>query len=105
MMRFIGSTNTNIDRIGTGAIVIQKPIIAKTSGAKVTLNKPVTASVSCTFVSGYLSSTSANPLIFPDNINHSGASDISHVIGAVTKAGNDIFTFHSVMEWGIIRSE
>ncbi len=93
LIRFIGNSNTNIDQIGTGPVVIQKPIINKSSNARVTLNKPVRITSACTFLSGYINSTSTNPLIFLDNIVHVGASDNSHVVGCVTKVGNDIFTF------------
>ncbi|MBL7773034.1 MAG: hypothetical protein JNM95_09245 [Chitinophagaceae bacterium] len=93
LIKFTGSTNTFIDQLGTAPITIQKIILNKTGSSSVTLNKPVLASVSCTFVTGYLNSTTSNPLIFADNVNHSGASDASHVIGSVTKAGNDIFSF------------
>ena len=93
LIKFIGSTNTIIDQLGTGPIIIQKPIINKSSSARVTLNKPVLVTTSCTFVTGYINSTSTNSLIFPDNIGHTGAADNSHVVGCVTKAGNDAFTF------------
>ncbi|MBK8683837.1 MAG: hypothetical protein IPN26_02005 [Bacteroidetes bacterium] len=93
LIKFIGSTNTNIDQLGTGAIDIQKMILNKSAAARVTLNKPVRITTSCAFLTGYINSTTSNPLIFPDNINHNSASDNSHVIGCVTKAGNDIFTF------------
>lgn len=93
LIKFIGSANTSIDQLGTGKINIQKLMLNKTSSAKVTLNKPVIVSSSCTFNNGYIQSNTTNPLIFPDNINHNNASDNSHVIGCVSKAGNDIFTF------------
>ncbi|HOZ51187.1 MAG TPA: hypothetical protein PLU17_04980 [Chitinophagaceae bacterium] len=93
LIKFIGNTNTNIDQLGTGSIDIQKMILNKTSGAKLSLNKPVRITTSCAFLTGYINSTTTNPLIFPDNIGHNSASDNSHVIGCVTKAGNDIFTF------------
>ncbi|MBK7763354.1 MAG: hypothetical protein IPI46_08260 [Bacteroidetes bacterium] len=93
LIKFIGGTNTNIDQLSTGPVIIQKPIINKSSNARVTLNKPLHITSACTFVSGYINSTSTNPLIFLDNIGHVGASDNSHVVGCVTKVGNDIFTF------------
>ncbi len=93
LVKFIGSANTNIDQLGTGNIAIQNFILNKTSSAKVILNKPVLVSTLCSFVSGYINSTASNSLIFSDNVNHSGASDNSHVIGVVTKVGNDAFTF------------
>jgi hypothetical protein len=92
-IKFIGSTNTNIDQLGTGSVIIQKPIVNKSSGARVTLNKPVRVTSACTFVTGYINSSSTNPLIFLDNIGHTGASNNSHVVGCITKVGNDIFTF------------
>jgi hypothetical protein len=93
LIRFTGSNNTVIDQLGTGPVILQKPILNKTSNARVTLNKPVRVTSACTFVSGYINSNSTNPLIFLDNISHVGASDNSHVVGCVTKVGNDIFSF------------
>lgn len=93
LLKFIGNTNTTFNQLGTGQAVIQKPILNKTSGAKLTLNSPLTVSNAFNFQTGYLVSSSTNPLIFADNVNHSGASDNSHVIGSVRKAGNDLFSF------------
>ncbi len=93
LIKFTGNTNTSIDQLSTWPIAISRPIINKSSSAKVTLSKPVQVSSSCIFTSGYVSSTTTNPLIFPDNISYTGAADNSHVVGAVTKIGNDAFTF------------
>lgn len=91
--KFIGSTNTTINKTGTADALIQKLLLNKTGGAKVTLNSPLRISNLAQFNSGYIQSSIANPLIFQDNVTHTLSGDNSHVIGSIIKSGNDAFVF------------
>jgi len=88
-----GNTNAAIEQLGTQAIVIPKLVIQKTIGSTITLNDSVTVSTKLNFDGGNIISSTLNQLIFPDNATYAGASTTSHVVGAVSKIGNDAFTF------------
>ena len=92
-LQFDGTTDAVIEQLTTLPITIPTLIMNKTGGARLTLNDSVTVTNTATFTSGHIYSSSGKELIFPDNINHTGASVNSHVIGPVTKIGNDVFTF------------
>jgi len=92
-IRFRGSANGTIEQLGTQPISIPTLIMEKTGAGSITLNDSVTITGTATFTSGHINSSTANHLIFPDNISYTGASAASHVIGPVTKIGDDIFTF------------
>jgi hypothetical protein len=93
IIRFIGNTNTTIDQLGTQPLSIQYLVMNKTAASRLTLNKRVTVTSQANFVTGYINSSTTNPLIFLDNCIQFGTSDNSHVIGCVTKVGDDAFTF------------
>ncbi|MEI7724291.1 MAG: hypothetical protein WCK09_04255, partial [Bacteroidota bacterium] len=92
-VKFNGNTNGIIEQFGAQPISIPTLVIAKTGGAKLTLNDSVTVTTTATFTSGNIYSTTGNNLIFPDNISYTGASASSHVVGPVTKIGDDAFIF------------
>jgi hypothetical protein len=90
---FGGSTNAAIEQLGIQPIIIPLMVMQKTGSGTLTLNDSVTISTSLNFTSNNIISTTANHLKFLDNAIHTGASASSHVIGAVTKVGDDLFTF------------
>jgi hypothetical protein len=92
-IRFGGGTNATFEQLGTQPIITPKLIIDKTSGANLTLNDSVMVTTAAGFVSGNIISSTTKELVFDDGATNSGASATSHVIGPVTKIGNDIFTF------------
>ena len=92
-LQFGGSTNAIIEQLGTQSVILPKLIMNKTGGATLTLNDSLIISTSANFTNGNIISSSANPLSFLDDALQTGASDASHVIGTVSKTGNELFTF------------
>ena len=92
-VKFNGNTNGVIEQLGTQPISIPTLVMGKTGGAKLTLNDSVTVTTTANFTSGNIYSSAGNNLIFPDNISYTGASASSHVVGPVTKIGDDAFIF------------
>jgi hypothetical protein len=90
---FGGSSNTTIEQLGTQPIIIPILVMRKTDGSALTLNDSVTVTNTATFTSGIIYSGTGKELIFSNNISHTGAAVASHVVGPVTKIGDDIFTF------------
>ena len=86
-------TNGVIEQLGTQPINLPLLIMEKTGAGKITLNDSVTITGTARFTSGHMYSSAANQLIFVDNATYIGASSISHVIGPVTKVGDDAFSF------------
>ena len=92
-IEFGGSNNGIIEQLGTQPITMPKLIMNKTAAASLTLNDSVTVTTGASFTSGNIYSSLNKELIFPNNISHTGASVTSHVIGPVTKIGDDVFAF------------
>lgn len=92
-VKLSGPVNAVIEQLGIQPIRIPKLYIAKTAGAKVTLNDSVTITTKANFISGNVYSSTGNNLIFDDGSTNTDASASSHVIGPVIKEGNDAFTF------------
>lgn len=88
-----GEENGSIEQLGTQPITIPRFIMNKTGSAAITLNDSVTVNTAAVFTRGNVYTSTGKELIFPNNINHTGASDISHVIGPVIKTGTQAFTF------------
>jgi len=68
-------------------LVINKPL------GNITLNNSITVSNLLTFTKGIIIGSATNQVLLNDNTVVSGASDSSHVKGAVAKTGNDAFVF------------
>ena len=92
-IKFNGGTNGIIDQLGLQPININELTMEKSGTGKITLIDSVTVTNTATFTSGNIYTSAGNNLIFPDNISYTGASAASHVIGPVTKIGDDVFTF------------
>ncbi|MEP6711904.1 MAG: T9SS type A sorting domain-containing protein, partial [Ferruginibacter sp.] len=92
-IKFNGATDGVVDQLGTQPITISELTMEKTGTGKITLNDSVTVTGSLTFNGGNINASAGNNLIFPDNIGYTGVSATSHVIGPVTKIGDDVFTF------------
>ncbi len=90
---FGGSTIGTVRSYGTQQIVAPQVTIAKTGGANVTLETPLSVTSLLTFTSGHFNSSTNTPLVFTNGASHTGASDGSHVAGTVFKVGNAAFTF------------
>ncbi len=92
-IEFGGSTNGAIEQISTQPINLPRLIMKKTGAATLTLNDSVTVTATATFTSGNIISSTLNQLKFLNDATQTNASATSHVIGPVTKVGDDIFTF------------
>ena len=92
-VKFSGTVNSVIEQIGTQPISMPKLYVAKTGGASLTLNDSLIITTKANFVSGNVYTNASNNLVFYDGSTHADASASSHVIGPVTKEGNDAFTF------------
>ena len=90
---FAGNFNAAIEQLGIQPIIIPKMKMLKTGGGILTLNDSVSISTNLNFNGGNIISSSLYQLKFLDNATYSGASVGSHVIGPVTKVGDDAFTF------------
>ncbi len=88
-----GSINGIIEQLGTQPVIIPKLLINKTGGADFTLNDSVTITTKVTFTSGNIITSASRELVFDAGTTHSETSATSHVLGPVTKIGNNIFTF------------
>ena len=92
-IRFNGATNGVIEQLGSQAIIIPEPAMAKTGTGKLTLNDPVTVSASAVFNGGNIQTSATNLLVFNDNVTYTGAGPLSHVQGPIAKIGDDAFIF------------
>lgn len=92
-IEFRGPDNGSVEQLGTQPISMPRFIMNKTGSGSVTLNDSVTVTSTASFIRGNIYTSTGKELIFPNNINHTGASDISHVIGPVIKVGTQAFTF------------
>ena len=93
-MKFIGSTDGTIDQTLTQPIAIDQLVMEKSGTGKIVLNDSVTITSSVAFVKGNIYSSAGKELVFPNNVvSHTSTSVASHVVGPVTKEGDDIFTF------------
>ncbi|HQX74495.1 MAG TPA: hypothetical protein PK298_16415, partial [Chitinophagaceae bacterium] len=92
-IRFNGATDGIVEQLGTQAIIISETTMEKTGTGKITLNDSVTVTTSLSFGGGNIISSNPNHLIFLDNATYAGALNTSHVVGPVSKIGNDAFTF------------
>ncbi|MEP7142216.1 MAG: hypothetical protein ABI707_05065 [Ferruginibacter sp.] len=93
VIEFGGSTIGSLEQLGSQPISIPTLIMKKTGGAGLTLNDSVTVTSGAIFTSGNIYTSTGNNLIFPNNIGYTGSSATSHVVGPVTKIGDDAFTF------------
>lgn len=92
-IKFGGGTNAIIEQLGTQPITMPMLVMGKTGGATLTLNDSVTVTSGANFISGNIYSSVGKNLIFPNNITYTNASVASHVVGPVTKIGDDVFIF------------
>ncbi|WP_255157060.1 T9SS type A sorting domain-containing protein [Ferruginibacter sp. HRS2-29] len=91
--KFIGAANGILRQLGTQPLSLQKIIMAKSGTGGVTLNSPLTITDSLFFGVGNIYASTANMLNFADNAKHTGSNSLSHVVGPVSKTGDDAFTF------------
>lgn len=89
---FTGTTNQNVAKSGAASPTFRRLVMNKASGT-VTLNTDALVSITATFTSGVMNTTSTNFLNFADDATTTGANNLSFVDGPVRKTGNDIFTF------------
>ncbi len=92
-VKFAGNTNATIEQFGIQPIIMPKMQMQKTSAGTLTLNDSLTISTKLNLVSGNIISSTVNQLKFLNDATQADASATSHVIGPVTKVGDDIFTF------------
>jgi hypothetical protein len=92
-VKFAGSTNAVIEQLGTQPIIMPKMQMQKTGGSMLTLNDSLSISTKLNFNGGNIISSTLNQLKFLDGATQADASATSHVIGPVTKVGDNIFTF------------
>jgi hypothetical protein len=92
-VKFAGNTNGIIEQLGIQPIVLPKMVMQKTGGSTITLNDSVSISTKLNLVSGNIISSTINQLKFLNDATQADASVTSHVIGPVTKEGDDVFTF------------
>ena len=92
-VKFAGNTNGSIEQLGIQPIILPKMQMQKTGGSTITLNDSVSISTKLNLVSGNIISSTLNQLKFLNDATQADASATSHVIGPVTKVGDDIFTF------------
>jgi hypothetical protein len=92
-VKFAGNTNATIEQLGIQPIILPKMQMQKTGGATLTLNDSLTISTKLNLVIGNIISSTLNQLKFLNDATQADASVTSHVIGPVTKVGDDIFTF------------
>lgn len=92
-LKFAGSTNSELTQLGTQPLSVGRLIMEKTNGASLTLNDSVTITTTATFISGNIIAGTDKNLIFPNGISYTGATVASHVVGPVSKTGNQAFIF------------
>ncbi|HRE62575.1 MAG TPA: hypothetical protein PKU77_02230, partial [Ferruginibacter sp.] len=92
-VEFRGAENGAVEQTGTQPIEIPRFSMNKTGNASVTLNDSVTVTTAAGFINGNVYTSINKELIFPNNISYTGASHNSHVVGPVTKVGDDAFVF------------
>ncbi|MCY7292668.1 MAG: hypothetical protein LH615_10875, partial [Ferruginibacter sp.] len=92
-VKFAGNLNGAIEQLGIQPIIFPKMQMLKTGGSVVSLNDSVSIATRLNFNTGNIVSSNLNQLKFLDNATHLGAIANSHVIGPVTKEGDDAFTF------------
>ena len=90
---FGGATDGELVQMGTAPYSINRLTASKTADKAMTFLAPVTAKTFVTFTTGYLKTDAINLLKMEDNTASSGAGNASHVIGPITKTGDDAFTF------------
>lgn len=103
-----GSTTPVLFALGNGTVVIDgntaQTILGPASGITIrrlslmsagtlTLQTPLTITISAVFAGGKVISDAVNLLIINDNVSVTNANQNSYVIGPVRKIGNDAFTF------------
>jgi hypothetical protein len=76
----------------SGSNTFYRWVLNKPTGS-VTLSSSITVTNQMTFTKGIIEGSSSNLLILLDNVTVTGASDSSHINGAVRKVGNDAFVF------------
>lgn len=74
---------------GTNAVVLANVALEN----DVELYNPLVVENEIRFNNGIVESSEKSPLVFAENANHTGASDVSHVVGSVRKLNADKFTF------------
>lgn len=89
---FTGTVNQNVNKAGTASPIFRTLVMNKAAGS-VTMNTDALVSLTATFTSGIINTTSTNYLNFADNATATGANNLSFVDGPVRKNGNDAFTF------------
>ena len=92
-IHFIGSNHATIYHRLDGELVIPGFTLNKEGGARLVLYQPLRITRNVEFIRGYVEAHNVTPLIFMSAATHTGASDSSHVIGAVQHIGDDTFTF------------
>jgi hypothetical protein len=92
-VKFAGNTNGFIEQLSMQPIIIPKMVMQKTGGSTITLNDSLTILTKLNLISGNIISSTLNQLKFLNDATQADASATSHVIGPVTKEGDDIFTF------------
>ncbi len=92
-IEFTGSNNGIVEQLGTQPIILLQLIMRKNSSGTVTLNDSISVSNTVSFISGNIITSTLSQLKFLDGATHTNASATSHVIGPVTKVGDNTFTF------------
>jgi hypothetical protein len=92
-VKFAGNTNGIIEQLGIQPIIVPKMVMQKIGGSTITLNDSLSISTKLNLISGNIISSTSNQLKFLDGATQADASATSHVIGPVTKEGDDVFAF------------
>jgi hypothetical protein len=89
---FSGGNAQSISKVAGASPLFTRITMGKT-GNELTLNTDISVTLSGTFTTGVINTTSLNLLNFADNATVTGGVDASYVDGPVRKTGNDPFTF------------
>lgn len=89
---FAGGNAQNVIRAGSASPVFRRLVMNKSANS-VSLQTDVSVTVSATFTSGVLNTTTTNVLNFASGSTVVGGSNASHVDGPVVKIGNTPFSF------------
>jgi hypothetical protein len=89
---FSGGNAQSISKVAGASPLFTRITMSKT-GNDLTLNTDISVTLSGTFTTGVINTTSVNLLNFADNATVTGGVDASYVDGPVRKTGNDPFTF------------